>query len=104
MLQDKTCELLCLSKVPGSDASFINARINENYMMHWYVDGLPAGRNASSHYTMGFALGSRDQRSSILPAEQGPLLYNHYDLTIQYHQNDKNDKFRVVGVLVVPSR
>lgn len=83
-------------------------------MHHWFVDGLPAGRNASSHYTIGFALGSREYKLPVVDNVQGssatgeratgPLLYNHYDMTILYHSNGKKTKFRVVGVLVVPRR
>jgi transmembrane 9 superfamily protein 2/4 len=56
---------------------------------------------------MGFALGSSDwtmtpesARASNQPT--GPLLHNHYDMTILYHPNPKKNTYRVVGVLVVP--
>ena len=105
----ESCTTLCTATIPPADAAFINSRINEHYMHHWFVDGLPAGRNATSHYTIGFALGSREYK---LPPElqsggavaKGPLLYNHYDMTVLYHSNGKKTKFRVVGVLVVPRR
>ena len=76
-------------------------------MMHWVVDGLPAGRNASTHFTMGFALGSADwtmtpESTKASNQPTGPLLYNPYDMTILYHPNPKKNTYRVVGVLVVP--
>jgi transmembrane 9 superfamily protein 2/4 len=98
MLETKQCQQLCSTNIGPEDAKFINTKINEHYMMHWVVDGLPAGRNATSHYTMGFELGNAKKDS--IPAS----LHNHYDITILYHANDKATKYRVVGVLVVPKR
>ena len=97
MLQDKQCVSLCDTEIPPEDAAFMNDRIRENYMLNWVVDGLPAGRNASSHYTMGFELGSFTSSEDV-------HLHNHYEITILYHPNTQQTKFRVVGVLVVPKR
>jgi transmembrane 9 superfamily protein 2/4 len=100
MLQPKSCQVLCSTKIPKEDVGFVMDQISMHYMVNWFVDGLPAGRNATSHYTMGFALGK-----SKLDPETGKeiiSLHNHYDITILYHENEQHTKFRVVGVLVVP--
>ena len=103
MLQNETCQFLCKSAVPPEDAKFINQRIRENYAINWLIDGLPAASkktDAKTHttfYSIGFELGDQTVTSPE------PPLNNHYDITIQYHPQDKN-KYRVVGVIVKPSR
>src|SRR6266511_3406842 len=95
-----TCKELCKQTVPPEDAKFINQRIRENYAINWLIDGLPAAskkldaKTRSSFSSIGFELG--DQTGE-------PSLHNHYDITIQYHTQDKN-KYRVVGVIVKPFR
>ncbi|CAI2179767.1 6596_t:CDS:2, partial [Funneliformis geosporum] len=101
MNENKTCEFLCKSTVPAEDAQFINQRIRENYAINWLIDGLPAAskkidtKTRTYFYSIGFELG---EQSTTSPE---PSLHNHYDITIQYHIQDKN-KFRVVGVIVKP--
>ncbi|CAG8694350.1 1184_t:CDS:2, partial [Acaulospora morrowiae] len=105
MLKNDSCHVLCenQSKIPGEDASFINARIRENYAINWLIDGLPAAskrtdsKTNSVFYSIGFELGNQGTMSNL-----SPLLHNHYAIEIQYHQQDEN-KYRVVGVLVRPS-
>ncbi|CAB4487022.1 Nonaspanin TM9SF [Rhizophagus irregularis] len=98
MKVDEKCKLLCNQTVPPEDAKFINQRIRENYAINWLIDGLPAASkklDAKTHTnfnSIGFELG--DQTAE-------PSLNNHYDITIQYHTQDKN-KYRVVGVIVKP--
>ena len=101
MLENKQCQQLCQSTIPSEDVSFINSRINERYLLHWEVDGLPVGRNLSSHYTMGFELGAK---ASSDDSNTNPILFNHYDFRILYHTNIKKGTYRVVGVVVKPKR
>lgn len=101
MKVDEKCKLLCNQTVPSEDAKFINQRIRENYAINWLIDGLPAASkklDAKTHTyfnSIGFELG--DQTAAE------PSLNNHYEITIQYHTQDKN-KYRVVGVIVKPFR
>lgn len=102
MLQNTTCQTLCESTIPASDVSFINERITEDYAFHYLVDGLPVAemqREVSTgeiFYSIGFELGN--------DGEQGkPQLNNHYNFYIEYHRRP-DGTFRVVGVVVWPSR
>jgi len=102
MLMDNgTCQYLCKSTVPAEDAKFINQRIRENYAINWLIDGLPAAskktdiKTRTPFYSIGFELGDQTVTSPE------PPLNNHYDITIQYHPQDKS-KYRVVGVIVKP--
>ncbi|RIB12047.1 hypothetical protein C2G38_2019993 [Gigaspora rosea] len=104
MLQNNaTCQYLCKETVPGEDAAFINARIKENYAINWLIDGLPAAsrkldvKAKTLFNSIGFELG--DSMASF----SNPPLHNHYDIEIQYHKQEGQDKYRVVGVIVIPS-
>lgn len=101
MAQNETCKAVCDPvSFDARDAKFVNRRIYQDYMMNWLVDGLPAAQmyidpsTNSEFYQPGFALGDvRDNK---------PMLNNHYDIFIDYHQVRK-DEYRVVGILVEPA-
>lgn len=63
MLQEKECESLCKTVIPGDDAKFINKLIKNGFFQNWLIDGLPAarevydGRTKTSFYGVGFNLG-----------------------------------------------
>ena len=63
MLQEKECESLCKTVIPGDDAKFINKLIKNGFFQNWLIDGLPAarevydGRTKTSFYGAGFNLG-----------------------------------------------
>ncbi|CAI4615122.1 ADQ_G0035660.mRNA.1.CDS.1 [Saccharomyces cerevisiae] len=63
MLQEKECEFLCKTVIPGDDAKFINKLIKNGFFQNWLIDGLPAarevydGRTKTSFYGAGFNLG-----------------------------------------------
>ncbi|KAJ3333759.1 hypothetical protein HDU76_004255 [Blyttiomyces sp. JEL0837] len=100
MLENQTCVQLCEpTKIPREDAVFINARINEEYVMRWSIDGLPAAQERpSGEYSMGFALGSVEVTGD--DGREVALYHNHYDIRIEYHLRD--DVYRIVGVTVMP--
>ncbi|KAL6715147.1 Transmembrane 9 superfamily member 2 [Lecanora helva] len=102
MKENETCKALCTEqKIDGKSAKFVNKRISLNYNLNWLIDGLPAGQpytdpSTNTDFTLrGFPLGYLDK-------DQKPLLNNHYDIVIDYHTAGA-DKYRVVGVLVIPS-
>ncbi|KAJ3142650.1 hypothetical protein HK100_011940 [Physocladia obscura] len=104
MLKDEECVKLCTNHIKAEDAQFINLKIKEDYSMSWYVDNLPAAQvlpddDGNSYYKIGFDLGAL-----VGETEQNRVayFYNHYDITIEYHANKDNNKFRVVGVIVTP--
>ncbi|KAJ1673138.1 Transmembrane 9 super member 2, partial [Spiromyces aspiralis] len=90
MLKVENCKLLCASSIPQDDASFVARRISEGYSFNWLLDGLPVAmqrqgeRVEDTSYSIGFEMGRED-----VEAEQGevgrPSIYNHYDLTVEYH-------------------
>ncbi|KAK3836830.1 MAG: hypothetical protein J3R72DRAFT_387391 [Linnemannia gamsii] len=96
------CTVLCKRDVTAVQAQFINARIKENYVVNWLVDGLPVGhlRGARSKdqekqlYSIGFPLG--------VVEVDGLLFNNHYNIEMEYHHNLQKDTYRVVGVTVDP--
>ncbi|THH30769.1 hypothetical protein EUX98_g3418 [Antrodiella citrinella] len=95
-----TCQSLCRQTVPAEDAKFINARIREDYALNWLVDGLPAAemkvdlKSGDTFYDMGFNLGDDEDPET-------PILHNHYDIVLKYHQPTPG-VYRIVGVLVWP--
>jgi len=110
MTRPEKCRALCLpQEVNVEQAKFINNRIRENYLINWLVDGLPAahvgqarqGDSAEEQkvYSIGFPLGTDNEK-------EGPLLHNHYEISIDYHQTikDGKERFRVIGVAVEPIR
>ena len=101
MLKNETCKTLCDEKMfDAKSATFVNRRIWQNYNLNWLIDGMPAGQPytdplTNTDFTLrGFPLGQVE--------EQHAVLNTHYDIVIDYHNAGK-DKYRVVGVLVIPS-
>lgn len=100
MGQNQTCKAVCEEQTyEPRDAKFVNRRILQNYNINWNIDGLPAAQRMADatgniFYQPGFLLGGRE--------DEQPLMNNHYNIWIDYHQAGQN-KYRVVGVLVEPA-
>ena len=80
--------------------------INNDYLVHWEVDGLPAAYarvnplTGGLRYDIGFPLGARDKDRNV-------YLYNHAAITIRYHNNTVPGSatpggLRIVGFEVRP--
>ena len=101
MGKNETCKRLCNTQTMNPRAAkFFNSRIKQNYAYNWLVDSLPAGQqyessNGQRYYSRGFPLGQHEDNTKT------PVIYNHYDIVIDYHDVG-NDKYRVVGVVVQP--
>ncbi|KAL1954748.1 hypothetical protein VTO42DRAFT_748 [Malbranchea cinnamomea] len=104
--RNETCRSVCgeVTFDPRS-AKFVNRKIWQGYNVHWLIDGLPAAQvnvdtsTGEEFYTPGFLLGSIDKDGK-------PVLNNHYDIVIDVHRVaglEGKNKYRVVGVVVVPS-
>ncbi|CAK1366975.1 Transmembrane 9 superfamily member 9 [Cercospora beticola] len=98
---EETCQAVCDEvEFDHQDAKFVNRRIQQDYIVNWLIDGLPAAQayrdpnTDSEFYQPGFVLGD--------VVEGKPQLNNHYDIYIDYHAVRKNE-YRVVGILVEPS-
>lgn len=103
MAKNETCKRLCDVTFGTKEAKFVNRRILQNYNLNWNIDGLPAAQqmadaNGQVFYSPGFLLGGVEVEGEV----QTPVLNNHYNIWIDYHEAGK-DKFRVVGVLVEPA-
>ncbi|MCJ1330258.1 hypothetical protein MMC10_006941 [Thelotrema lepadinum] len=102
MRQNETCKRLCNEQeINARGTKFLNNRIRQNYAYNWLIDGFPAGQlyknsNGQTFRSRGFPLGISEPGGT-----QTPVLYNHYDIVIEYHDIGKG-KYRVVGVLVQP--
>ena len=102
MKVNDSCKALCeAQKFDQRNAKFVNRRIWQNYNLNWLVDGLPAGQpytdpSTNTDFTLrGFPLG-------MVNKDQKAVLNNHFDIVIDYHTAG-SDKYRVVGVLVLPT-
>ncbi|ORZ01497.1 hypothetical protein BCR43DRAFT_487026 [Syncephalastrum racemosum] len=102
MGKDEPCKRLCITEaVPKQDADFINQCIADDYALNFVVDGLPAAHITTDehtdeeYYSIGFRLGDPSTGTAT------PLLNNHYEINIDYHERPQNKK-RVVGVVVRP--
>nr|POE93550.1 transmembrane 9 superfamily member 1 [Quercus suber] len=100
MTQNETCKAVCDEVTfDAKDAKFVNRRILQDYNVNWLVDGLPAGQEyrdagtETTFYQPGFSLGS------IM--DEKPMLNNHYDIFVDYHEV-RQGQYRVVGILVEP--
>lgn len=101
--KNESCKALCEATYEPQDAQFVNTRIYDGYNLNWLIDGLPAAQllkdpnTEQPFYSPGFALGDLQ-----LEGDEGrPILNNHYDIIIDYHEASANN-FRVVGVLLDP--
>ncbi|KAF2213441.1 hypothetical protein CERZMDRAFT_117221 [Cercospora zeae-maydis SCOH1-5] len=101
MQTEETCQAVCDEvEFDHRDAKFVNRRIQQDYIVNWLIDGLPAAQaykdpnTDSEFYQPGFVLGD--------VVDGKAQLNNHYDIFIDYHAVRKNE-YRVVGILVEPS-
>lgn len=100
MMENKTCQHLCLAQYSKTDAVFVNRAIRSGYQHNWLIDGLPAAsvlREKSKtlkHYGTGFFLGAVDNNGML-------HLNNHYEIYVEYHERSKGE-YRVVGVSIKP--
>ncbi|CCE87167.1 Piso0_005710 [Millerozyma farinosa CBS 7064] len=101
MLENKTCETLCVSTYSKSDGVFVNRNIRADYYHNWIIDGLPAAHTTYEVSTKdqflgtGFPIGEVDDQHEA-------HLFNHFDIEIDYHKRDEH-RYRVVGVTVKPA-
>ena len=95
MKTNTTCNLLCNTKVPAVDAEFINKAIEDQYLLKWMVDGLPASQQSKldGRSIHGFLLGQ--MKAGV------PTLNNHYNIYV-YFNSIAPTVHRVVRVEVDP--
>eukprot|EP01135_Chromosphaera_perkinsii_P011924 Nk52_evm41s2531 gene=Nk52_evmTU41s2531 len=75
-------------------------RIKQEYEHHWIVDNLPVvfAQNKDQKY-----LSTRMGGVHIEGKKENYYLFNHFDFTVEYHQDDKNpEQGRIISVTAVP--
>ena len=100
---NESCKAVCDNRAFDEQAAkFVNTRIGESYNVNILIDGLPGAELHQDPYTgemyssPGFPLGKvREDGTEVL--------YNHWDIVVDYHKAGlRGGKYRVVGVLVQP--
>lgn len=126
VLNDVSCEILCIKKYKKSDIDFFKKIINNDYKIHWYLDNLPVAiRNTdldyiSRGYPVGFKIQSDESQGSVQSTEKKKVehyLFNHVRIIIRYNieekntdanaenlnkVEDENTRYHIVGFEVVP--
>mmetsp|Transcript_63328 Transcript_63328/g.151080 ORF Transcript_63328/g.151080 Transcript_63328/m.151080 type:complete len:618 (+) Transcript_63328:99-1952(+) len=97
-----TCKLLCTQKLTDSAQKKFKSMIDDDYMINWMVDNLPAATKypTVSHgdniYIEGFPVGFADKGGKH-------YINNHVTLWLQYHEDaELFEGFRIVGFEVQP--
>jgi len=101
--KNSTCRVLCKVDMSQEDMGHLRNMIEDEYMINWMVDGLPAVTpmkpkdNPDAIMWMdGFPVG-------ILNMEDGNYwLHNHVALNLSYHKSPEYEGIRVVGFEVTP--
>lgn len=101
---NETCKAICPGKeMDEKSAQFVASRIEQAYKVNLLIDGLPGAEVVEDLTTgeyfnsPGFPLGRLDDDG------QRKLLYNHWDIIIDYHKTTlAAGKYRVVQVIVSP--
>jgi len=112
MLLDETCKVLCERQLTIGDTERLRQLIRRSYRVRLNVDNMPlvvAGKSASGKpsFQMGYPLGAVLNNATT-------FLYNHLELTIEYHrpefssteftvQSGGDPVYRIVGFMVNPS-
>jgi len=118
---DKFCQKICSSSISTKDADFINGLIVDNYQYQWFIDDLPLG----SHYTLkhnendeesvdyysnSFGVGIYDDKNEGSDFYKKPLIFNHFDIIIEYSTYDvlgserikDNTEYVIVATHITP--
>lgn len=102
MKQNKQCEVLCKRPLDQQDRQELWNKIEDEYMVNWIIDNLPATTKFvstsdpsqsmfSSGFPVGFITGNKY------------FVYNHVKLILSYHSNpEQYDGYRIVGFEVEP--
>eukprot|EP00401_Gymnodinium_catenatum_P063668 CAMPEP_0117489398 /NCGR_PEP_ID=MMETSP0784-20121206/17013_1 /TAXON_ID=39447 /ORGANISM="" /LENGTH=638 /DNA_ID=CAMNT_0005284121 /DNA_START=98 /DNA_END=2014 /DNA_ORIENTATION=+ len=107
MLKNESCKVLCKKAMPDEDKEKFRSMIEDEYVVNWMVDNLPA----ATRY-MAFAMDGSGENSYtyadgfLVGLEQAGrhYLHNHVLLDFQYHADPvKYEGYRIVGFEVEPS-
>jgi len=113
MMVNETCKVLCIKgeklkeewesepSLTKKDLELFRQRIDEDYNVNWMVDNLPAAatgllEDGSKLYARGIPVGGVERNTGHY------FIYNHFKLTILYHEDPAYVGARVVGFEVFP--
>merc|ERR1719359_2498886 len=103
MLHNVTCKILCRRKVTKEDKEKFRSMIDDEYLVNWIVDNLPA---ATRYVRKGIGQGDFTYMNGFpVGIERGGRYYvhNHVTLDIMYHSNPTEyEGYRIVGFEVEP--
>jgi len=103
MLENSTCKVLCKKALTKEDKDQFRTMINDEYLVNWIVDNLPAAtryvrrgvRGGESTYMNGFPVG--------LERAGRYYIHNHVSFSLKYHaQAEEYEGYRIVGFEVEP--
>jgi transmembrane 9 superfamily protein 2/4 len=103
MLEEASCKELCKVSLKSEDKQKFKRMIDEEYLVNWMVDNLPAatrfakadGAGGDFIYMDGFPVGVEQNGKYFI--------HNHVKLDVKYHkQPDEFEAYRVVGFEVEP--
>lgn len=104
MGQNQTCKAICEGKqMDERSAQFVASTIAQAYKVNLLVDGLP-GAEVAEDLTTGERFNSPGFILGKVTDDDRRILYNHWDIYVDYHKTTLGTKkYRVVQVLVQPS-
>jgi transmembrane 9 superfamily protein 2/4 len=130
MMQERFCQVLCQVKLDNPlTVRRTKMFVKMDYHNNWIIDNLPSARILDGmhaekrHYAGGFPIGNTMKKESDHPKTKKELkkeeqkkftatkkffeneevhIFNHVHIHIDYHKNDGEDGYRVVGFAVEP--
>lgn len=109
--KDVTCKKICSSIITPEDSKFIDSLIIDEYQYQWFIDDLPVGYREKlqtkgsdetiEYYSNSFDVGYYDNSNEHSDFYQKPLIYNHFDIIIEYSETN-TDEYVIVGSTITP--
>mmetsp|Transcript_34090 Transcript_34090/g.79202 ORF Transcript_34090/g.79202 Transcript_34090/m.79202 type:complete len:641 (-) Transcript_34090:205-2127(-) len=105
MAHNKSCKVLCKKKLTTAEKDKFRSMIEDEYLVNWIVDNLPAATRYSKAgpegkdftFNYGFPVGLIDQHSGRY------YIHNHVRLLLKHHRpKDNTEDYRIVGFEVEP--
>ena len=103
MLREVSCQVLCQVTLTKVEAHTLGTHIKYGYHNNWIIDNMPGasvGLTSSgqhqTHYAGGFPIGF------IAQDTKETFVYNHFNIMLEYHNQEWKEGHRVVGFAVEP--
>jgi len=106
--EDSSCKILCRKVNKKHDIHLLNEVIDQEYRIHWMLDGLPVGVRSESNvvyrgYPVGFTVDNPPSADPKHAKRLQKYIYNHVKIIVRYSEKPEEFKgVRVVGFEVVP--